>query len=358
MFLRSFIAFVTLLTTCYNVGGAKTYSTVYGDLEVSDPLVIELIESEPFQRLKGVYQYGIRRFTIDTEDYTRYDHSMGVFYLLNKHNRPYEEQIAGLLHDASHTAFSHLGDHFFNTVAQREDAYQDIAHNWLLTKCGLGAILEKHGLSVTDVNPDQEHFKALEQPLPTLCADRIDYNIQGAYVRGSITEAEMKSLVEDLHYANGHWSFSDVELAKKLARFSMQMSFDCWGAKDGYLQNEYLSQAIRQAIKNEEMTLDDLHHGTDKDVWERLQASRDPIIQGEVYKIQHVNDLIRLADTNEESLHLPIKCRGIDPLMRTPKGLIPLSKADPKFAQEFEKGKHLASQGWDIVVVQEAALAG
>ncbi len=61
-----------------------------------------------------------------------------------------DEQIAGLLHDVSHTVFSHVGDFVFN-FESKKDAYQDSCHEWFLKKYGIEEILSKHGFTVDQV---------------------------------------------------------------------------------------------------------------------------------------------------------------------------------------------------------------
>lgn len=55
-----------------------------------------------------------------------YDHSMGVFVILRARGAPLEEQIAGLLHDVSHTAFSHVGDWVYGKENQDKDYQNDV----------------------------------------------------------------------------------------------------------------------------------------------------------------------------------------------------------------------------------------
>ena len=69
----------------------------------------------------------------------------------------------------------------------------------------------------------------LEQPLPNLCADRIDYNIQGAYFQGFLTKEEALELYENLKIVNGYWISNRIDLLRKLVKFSLFMTENCWG---------------------------------------------------------------------------------------------------------------------------------
>ena len=90
-----------------------TVDLPYGKCKIDDACIESIISSIPYQRLKGVNQYGISYFNHVKDAYSRFDHCVGVYMLLKKANVSYFEQISGLLHDASHTAFSHFGDYFF-----------------------------------------------------------------------------------------------------------------------------------------------------------------------------------------------------------------------------------------------------
>jgi len=180
-----------------------TLDLPYGTFEINDPLAESLIQSEAFQRLKDVHQYGISHYNQTFEPYSRYDHCLGVYMLLKTQNLSHEEQISGLLHDASHTAFSHFGDYFFKSHG--EDAWQDLNHNDYLEKSHLKPIIESFGKTLDELYHKNKHFMALDQPLPSLGADRLEYNIQGAYRHQLISQEDLQSLYQDAHYLDGKW---------------------------------------------------------------------------------------------------------------------------------------------------------
>ena len=103
---------------------AKTFETFFGNFDVEEPVLIELLESNAMQRLKKINQYGVATFTTHRENYSRYDHSLGVFAILRMNQAPIKEQVAGLIHDVSHTVFSHVGDWIFKKEYQDKD-YQN-----------------------------------------------------------------------------------------------------------------------------------------------------------------------------------------------------------------------------------------
>lgn len=87
---------------------------IYGVLNVEEPVFAEIIAAPTFQRLQGINMgpwVPCRPFY--SIPVSRYHHSIGVFMLLRRHGAPLAEQIAGLIHDVSHTAFSHLSDRLF-----------------------------------------------------------------------------------------------------------------------------------------------------------------------------------------------------------------------------------------------------
>jgi HD superfamily phosphohydrolase len=165
---------------------------IYGTYEI-EQILQDLILSKPIQRLKGIHQGGAS-YLVNTEwNVTRYEHSIGVMLLIRRLGGSLEEQIAGLLHDVSHTAFSHVID--FVLENESEDFHEEIFEETLM-QSEIPLIMQKHGYSIDIIL--RGDFPLLEQPLPLLCADRIDYTLRDLYRYKYITKDEVEIFLGSL----------------------------------------------------------------------------------------------------------------------------------------------------------------
>ena len=72
----------------------------FGDFEIKEEVLIELLNSQAIQRLKNIDQAGYAKGFFP-HSRNRFDHSVGVFLLIRKYGGSLEEQMAGLIHDVS-----------------------------------------------------------------------------------------------------------------------------------------------------------------------------------------------------------------------------------------------------------------
>ena len=156
---------------------------VYGRISVEDAGILDLIGCPTFQRLKGVMQAGPSALAFPFKDVTRFEHSLGVFVLLRRLRAPRREQVAGLLHDISHTAFSHAVDFVF--TSQEQDHHEHLKP-LMLDRPDLARALARLGYSPRDFY-DDSIYPLLEQPIPLLCADRLDYFLRDGLACGVVT---------------------------------------------------------------------------------------------------------------------------------------------------------------------------
>ena len=329
---------------------ARQIDTFYGSIEVEEPVLLELIESAAFQRLKFIHQYGVAYYTTHREEYTRYDHSLGVFVILRAQNCSLQEQIAGLLHDVSHTAFSHVGDWIFGKANQEKD-YQNSIHDVFLEQSGLEEILKKYNFTIDQILPTEESFPALESRLPNLCADRIDYNIQGAYYQGFITYEEAQQIFRGLHFVDGAWMSVDGELMKKVVRFSLFMTQDCWGSPANYFSSRWLADAILKGIELGCISDQEVHFGTDQAIWDKLIACEDLFVQKKMKMLHQADASYLLVDCFEADLILKSKFRGIDPWIFSEGKLVRLTAIDPILAAEYKSVKERIEKGLAIKII-------
>lgn len=319
--------------------------TAYGQLILDDPLTIDLVLSQPFQRLKEINQYGVVNFIVPTENYSRFDHSIGVYHLLKKQNRPRNELLAGLLHDVSHTVFSHVGDYVF----EGHRCYQDHIHLWYLKESGIAKILEKYCLKLEDINHKNPSFSAVDRPLPDLCADRIDYNLQGGFLRNLLTREEFQNIYEALHFSEGQWILDSKECALKLGVCSLVMTETLWGAAWEGLSYRLTAEALRHSFTVGLITFDEFHFSTDKTIWDKLSCSNDPYISYRMNSIKDIHSFYSLTDHGKEDILLKLKFRGINPFVRTAKGIFPLTELDEDYKLEYTRIQQTMEKGWAII---------
>ncbi len=197
---------------------------VYGKIRIDTPVVEEIIQSEYFQRLKDVNQGGylplwkkLCNMEIDSFEYSRFTHSVGVYTLLKKYKAPIEEQLYGLIHDLSHTSFSHCIDYVMKEGSQKKHDYQDNSFHAYVNQTNIPEILEKYGYSTKKIL-DETNFSIAEKDLPDLCADRVDYSLREGLIYKEITEEEKNSILYNLEVINNDWVFKDFDVAKKYSK--------------------------------------------------------------------------------------------------------------------------------------------
>lgn len=331
-----YIAIISLVSTSLFT---LEIDTIFGSFSEDDPLVLELLESPIMGRLKDIEQHGVSYYIGGYPSFTRYDHSVGVYYLLKRFKADYNERIAGLVHDSSHTIFSHLGD-FIYPQGNVKEAYQDKIVDWWLIEQNLEPIINKYQLTLGDISPKSEQFVALEQELPNLCADRIEYLCHTGYVFGMMDKEDIQKIVNDLRYEKGTWYFVNPTSAKKLGMLSLYFTEHFWGTTWNYVMNHCFSNAVKAAVEHEELSFNDIHFGKDLEALKIIEQSREESVRKNFTKCRHANLLAKELPYDEEEnfdLLVKTKCRGVDPFIKRDGKLKRLSEIDLDYKNYFEK---------------------
>ncbi len=217
---------------------------LYGDFDITEEVLIELINSKAIQRLKGIDQAGYSKvFYVSSRN--RYDHTIGVFLLLRKYEASLEEQIAGLLHDVSHYAFSHAIDYILQEGNIDKQDLQDRSKKKFLLSSDIPQILEKYGYDVERV-ADEEHFPMLETSLPDVCADRLDYSLKDIVILLKKNVEEVKDIISHLKLNDAKkWYFDDVEVGYAFAKYFKELNDDHYSG----LVSAAMFKSIKDFIK-------------------------------------------------------------------------------------------------------------
>ena len=177
----------------------KVIDSIYGEFEI-ESVFEQLIRTKEVQRLKGVHQGGASYLINPKWNVTRYEHSIGTMLLTRLLGGSIEEQIAALLHDISHTAFSHVIDF---TLKNNEADYHEKIYDKIVEASDIPEILSKHGYDYKNILFNETKWTILEKSAPKLCADRIDYTLRDMYHYGFIEEEEVKYFLSNLKVIDG-----------------------------------------------------------------------------------------------------------------------------------------------------------
>lgn len=113
------------------------YDTVHGYIDIDSELFVkDIIDTPEFQRLRNIKQLGVCEFVFPSAKGSRFEHSIGVYYLATrminailkntKHlccidNDIELIKVAALIHDIGHGPFSHVWDVFCKNNDQCEE---------------------------------------------------------------------------------------------------------------------------------------------------------------------------------------------------------------------------------------------
>jgi hypothetical protein len=248
----------------------KVEDRVYGPQTIEEPVLVELIEAPEMQRLKGIGQFGMPPHLLPLPSYSRFEHSLGVMLLLRHLDASLEEQTAGLLHDVSHTAFSHTVDWVYGT--ETEENHQDEALERIILNSSLPPILERHGFEARRM-ADQNLFPLLEQEAPLLCADRVDYTLREMAL---YSDPENVPFIRDsLIVFDSRIVFNNHEAAGIFAKDYMDLQRGHWGNALYKTRWRLLANALKLGIKEGTIVYDDFYTD-DATVLEKLRKSKHP----------------------------------------------------------------------------------
>lgn len=281
---------------------------VYGHVAIDEPAILDLIGCPTFQRLKGVRQAGPSALAFPFKNVTRFEHSLGVFVLLRRLGAGLREQVAGLLHDISHTAFSHAVDFI---VSSREQDHHEQLKPLMLDRPDLVEALNRLGYTPSEFY-DDSIYPLLEQPLPWLCADRLDYFLRDGMACGVVSREVAGLILEHLAVAESRIIMNDVEVAREAVRLYDVMNREWWASDtEAFIYNEF-ADALREAMKRGILHSDDLMTEDDL-VLAKLDAAAVPLIAHKLEAIRR----FRPESVSGYAPRVVPKARWLDPLVRS-----------------------------------------
>ncbi|PLW17547.1 hypothetical protein PCANC_08027 [Puccinia coronata f. sp. avenae] len=322
---------------------------IYGKVVIDSACAVEIMNLSEFQRLKDVLQHGITALIgmLPSPHINRFDHSVGAMILVKHVGGSEEAQLAALLHDVSHTALSHVTDLVFGYVVH------EVEKDIFLEKTQIPSVLKKHGFDPKRVFKE-ELFPLLELPSPEICADRLDYALRDSVSFGYLELKEAQEIYRSTVAMDGKMVLKSLEAAKLLGHAYLTSDQKVWAdGAQSYLY-KLAAEAIKLSLQEGTISKTSLWTHGDQAFWKELVDHASVRVRKIV---ERVNPRCTLIETHEqpsaagesgetlpaptagieeqgdqlERCTLKLRVRTIDPPVKTPSGVQPLSALDPDF---------------------------
>lgn len=211
--------------------------------------------------------------------YSRFDHSIGVALIIWNFTHDKAQTIAGLLHDVSTPAFSHVvdfrkGDALTQTATEKDNR-RIISSSPELLKC-----LYQDGLTLDQVD-DYHKYSIADNDVPRLSADRLEYMFpSGAALAGnwslekSFTLAEIEEIYKDIcictnEDGNLELGFNTLQIAKDYTNRVIDISFFLQQCEDK-MALQFAAEVLNMAVELDILKESDFYNLSEQQIIENL----------------------------------------------------------------------------------------
>jgi hypothetical protein len=313
------------------------YDRVYGKLKITAPVILDLIKSPSLQRLKEVEQAGYSPLYFQlhsltrTKEVNRFEHSVGVFLLLRKFGASLAEQVAGLIHDVSHSAFSHTIDYIFDSGSPSNHDYQDKIHEEFVKNTEIPGILEKYQFNI-DYILNEKNFPLKERDLPDLCADRIDYSLRNTLGYRVTNKERINYFLQNLTTEKNFWVFKNFQSAKDYAELFLKLNTVHYAGFPTAVMFQTMADLLKHALGKGYINKKDLYT-TDKAVLGKIKKhmKNDQKLK---LLFKRISGKVKFKNSPRHfDVHVYLKSRVVDPLFKTDGKFKRVSQVKPIWAK-------------------------
>lgn len=208
------------------------HCSVWGDMEFSD-LAIQIIDTFHFQRLHYIKQTGFAYKVFPTATSSRFEHSLGVYHitriLFNEIRRKQPDVcpepriqelvcLAGLIHDLGHGPFSHLFDHFLDSVCTTTNPWKTHEHRSIavfrdmIIKYNIPLDSQEIEFITARIHdpPRENWYDTLVcNPYSSLDTDKMDYVIRDSLHFGMKFNTDINRIIQNARVIENRLCFCD-----------------------------------------------------------------------------------------------------------------------------------------------------
>lgn len=285
---------------------------LFGDFEIKEEVVIKLLNSQAIQRLKNIDQAGYSKGFF-SHSRNRFDHSVGVFLLIRKYGGLIEEQIAGLLHDVSHYAFSHAIDYILEEGDVSKQDLQDRSKERFLERSDIPEILDRYDYDEKYI-ANEKNFSLLETSLPNICADRIEYSIKDIMFLLEDGKFKANRVLNHLKVSDKNvWYFDNIDIGYEYSNYFKEINDNMYSGFESAIMFKSIKDFIKHSLENQYICTEDLEQYDQYVLDKCLKYLKKDKVLNKYWKRMNNSGLFYEDKDNYEEI-VYCKSRAIDPI--------------------------------------------
>ncbi|ANS04312.1 HD superfamily phosphohydrolase [uncultured Mediterranean phage] len=192
----------------------QIFDPIHGFINLT-PLMIKIIDTPEFQRLRDLHQLGTCSYVFPSANHSRAEHSLGVSHLaktmicslrenqpeLNISDRLIElVQIAALVHDIGHGPYSHVFDHYKLWPAMpKHEARGCHIFRTMVFEHNLDLSKDEVNMIINMVYPTHDkdwRYQIVANAINQIDVDKIDYIMRDCYHIGLTCGSDFSRIVQ------------------------------------------------------------------------------------------------------------------------------------------------------------------
>ena len=285
----------------------------------------EYIETPAMLRLDGISMFpgGDHTKILNIKNFnSRLKHSIGVALIVWNFTKDKKQTLAGLFHDISTPAFSHIVD-FMNGDYLNQESTEDLTKYMIENSKEIMELLNRDGIKVEEVC-DYHMYPIADNDTPMLSADRLEYTFSdGLEIEGIFDLYKINRVYKNLSVLKNEnneieLGFNNLEIAEEFIYNANKLWIIISGGNEINFIMQFWTDYLRKSMNNGYIQEKDLYELSEFEIIEKIKKQADEKMINILEKFQNSIEIGR-SDTeikDKYCVSIKAKKRYINPLVK------------------------------------------
>lgn len=286
----------------------------------------EYIETPAMLRLDGISMFpgGDHTKILNIKNFnSRLKHSIGVALIVWNFTKDKKQTLAGLFHDISTPAFSHIVD-FMNGDYLNQESTEDLTKYMIENSKEIMELLNRDRIKVEEVC-DYHMYPIADNDTPMLSADRLEYTFSdGLEIEGIFDLNKIDRIYKDLSVLKNEnkeieLGFNSLKIAEKFIYNANKLWLLISGGNEINLIMQFWTDYLKISISKGYIIKEDLYKMSEFEIIEKIKEKADKEMLYILEKFQNTTEIGRSNTEIKDKYCVSIKAkkRYINPLVNT-----------------------------------------